>query len=93
MFASSPVATVCATDRDALVALCQATDGDDWRKSDKWLSDEPLDGGHGVAVDESGRVIELDLPLNELSGTIPSELGNLTNPTNLELLYFWGNRG
>ena len=40
---------------------------------------------YGVTTDESGRVIELDLWHNDLSGTIPPELGNLTALTYLRL--------
>ena len=43
---------------------------------------------HQIRSDEtySGRVIDLNLPFNQLNGEIPSELGNLTNLTRL-LLY------
>ncbi len=76
LFASSPVVTAGDTDRAALVALYQATNGANWVNSDNWLSDAPLDAWHGVTTDDSGRVIELVLPRNGLSGTIPLELGN-----------------
>ena len=77
--ASTPVATTETTDRDVLVALYHATDGDNWTNNDNWLSDAPLGTWYGVTTDDSGRVIELDLWYNNLSGTIPPELGNLTN--------------
>ena len=32
----------CAGHRDALVALYNTTDGDNWRGKDNWLSDHPL---------------------------------------------------
>ena len=74
-----------AVDRDVLVTLYHATDGDNWLKNDNWLTGAPLDKWHGVAIDEDGRVTELDLTQNELSGKIPPELANLSN---LKELYF-----
>ena len=74
-----------ATDRDALVALYEATDGPNWGNNTNWLTDAPLDDWHGVNADTSGKVVELKLGDNALSGSIPTELGNLTKLTNLEL--------
>ena len=42
---------------------------------------------HGVSTDADGRVAELDLNGKQLSGSIPSELGNLANLEVLELHY------
>ena len=85
--ALSPPLTA-ATDRDALIALYRSANGDDWLRNDSWLSEAPLDQWHGVTTDENGRVIELDLGENGLSGTIPSELGTLLH---LERLLLHGN--
>ena len=85
MLASTPVPTAGATDRDVLVALYHATNGDNWRDSDNWLSDAPLGTWYGVNTDDNGRVIELVLWFNNLSGTIPPELGDLTALTELRL--------
>ena len=73
-----------ASDRDALVALYNATDGPNWLNNTNWLSNAALEEWHGVTTDSNGRVVELNLGVNGLSGTIPSELGNLAN---LERLY------
>ena len=43
------------TDRNALVALYNATDGANWDYNPNWLSDEPLDHWGGVQTDSSGR--------------------------------------
>ena len=74
-------------DRTALVALYHATAGDDWDDNDNWLTDAPLDEWHGVKTDDYGRVVDLELDDNNLSGQIPSELGNLSNLKNLLLQY------
>ena len=66
-------------DRAALVALYEATDGDNWKNNTNWLSDESLDEWYGVTTDGNGRVTALVLEDNDLSGVLPSELGNLTN--------------
>ena len=73
------------TDREALVALYEATDGPNWAYSDNWLTDLPLDEWEYVRTDDDGRVILLYLDDNELSGEIPAELGNLASLIRLDL--------
>ena len=73
------------TDRDALVTLYNATSGDNWANNDNWLSDKPLGEWHGVDVDDSGGVVRLNLSSNRLTGTIPGELGSLSNLKSLDL--------
>ena len=72
-------------DRAALVALYNATDGENWTNNTKWLTDAPLHQWRGVGTDASGRVTDLYLARNRLSGEIPEELGNLTNLDRLTL--------
>ena len=73
------------TDREALVALYNATDGPNWHYNDNWLSDAPLGEWKGVTTDDNGRVTVLYLRSNELSGEIPAELGSLSNLRELTL--------
>ena len=73
------------TDRQALIALYNATGGDNWGENTGWLSDAPLGEWYGVATDDNGRVAGLDLDRNELSGEIPPELGSLANLSTLSL--------
>ena len=72
-------ATSAESDRDALVALYNATGDESWDRNDEWLSDRPLREWNGVRTDESGRVIGLVLGNNKLSREIPPELGNLAS--------------
>ena len=73
------------TDREALVALYNATGGENWITSYNWLSDAPLDEWEGVRTNDDGRVTSLYLDHNDLSGEIPAELGSLSNLEALEL--------
>ena len=66
-------------DRAVLVALYEATDGPNWDDNWNWLTDAPLEEWHGVWTDASGRVQELSLWSNGLTGVIPPELGDLAN--------------
>lgn len=75
-------------DRDVLVALYHAMGGVNWNRNDNWLSDAPLNEWHGVTI-EAGRVAELDLSQNQLSGEIPPVIGALDGVTRLAL---WGNQ-
>ena len=73
------------SDWRALVALYNATDGDNWTNKTNWSGDsntsaptaEELDLWHGVTM-TSGRVSWLNLNGNSLTGEIPSELGGLS---------------
>ncbi len=69
----------------ALEALYNAMDGPNWIRSDNWGTDASLSQWYGVGVDENGRVIELDLTENQLSGPIPPELANLAGLEALNL--------
>ena len=73
------------TDREALVALYNATDGENWDGRDTWLSDAPLGEWSGVTTNDDGRVTQLYLHAYGLSGEIPPELGNLANLQSLDL--------
>ena len=73
------LAAAALGDREVLVALYNATDGANWTDNTNWLSEEPLGEWHGVTLDESGRVTQLNLSSRQLSGTIPAELGRLLN--------------
>ena len=75
-----------ADDRAALEALYDATNGANWYSNDNWKTDEPLGQWFGVRINNSdGRVTRLDLSYNQLSGTIPAAIGNLSSLTELEL--------
>ena len=78
-----------ATDRDVLVALYNAANGTSWDDQTNWLSDRPTGEWYGVTTDANGRVTELALDDNQLTGAIPPELGHLTN---LEALFLDDNR-
>ena len=73
------------TDREALVALYNTTNGENWRNNDNWLSDAPIGEWYGVTTNDDGRVIALDLNHNVLSGEIPAKLGSLSNLQSLVL--------
>ena len=76
---------VDSPDRTALMELYDATGGSNWTDSANWDTDEPVDRWKGVRTDEEGRVVELNLHVNNLTGSIPAALGDLTDLERLEL--------
>ena len=77
-----------ATDRAALQALYDATNGAHWTDDANWSSGEALASWHGVTTDGDGRVTRLELGANGLNGTLPAALGRLAR---LEALLLDGN--
>ena len=74
-----------ALDRAALRVLYIETGGANWTDSTNWLSNEPLSEWYGLSTDGQGRVDELRLSANGLTGTIGAELGVLTGLAGLYL--------
>ncbi|CBJ30677.1 Hypothetical leucine rich repeat protein [Ectocarpus siliculosus] len=64
-------------DRAVLMILFEVWKGPAWNGNANWGSDAPLEWWYNVSVDR-GRVTELILPRNNISGEIPPELGMLS---------------
>ena len=75
-------------DREALVALYNATGGANWTYKTNWLTNAPVGQWDGVTTDSQGRVTELNLTSHQLMGEIPPALADLTS---LKLLGLGGN--
>lgn len=74
---------VIESDSLALVALYNATGGASWTNSDNWLVGNV---GSWFGVKESGsRVVKVNLFNNNLVGTLPAEIGDLSAVTRFEL--------
>ena len=72
-------------ERDALIALYNSTDGANWTENTSWLGAVGTEcDWYGVTC-SSGFVSSIRLSINSLSGSIPSDLGNLTNLIYLSL--------
>ena len=74
--ATVTVETPLMTDSLALVALYNSTNGPGWTNKTNWLTG-PVNTWYGVTV-SNGRVNYLSLQNNNLNGTLPSALGNLS---------------
>ena len=88
----SAVCTVTVNDFDyeaeraALIALYNATGGDNWTHKDNWCSDRPLDEWYGIYTDRQ-HVTVVGLGSNNLTGQIPAEIFSLPKLLSLVLDY------
>ena len=82
-------ASLYEVDKPALIALYNSTDGENWGLNRNWLSDTSIEKWYGVTTDSKGRVTSLHLGSNDLSGPLPTEIGNLSK---LEDLNLWANQ-
>ena len=73
-----------ASERDALQSLYDALGGDQWERNDGWGSAAPLGEWHGVGT-HNGRVLEIDLAGNGLTGALPDGLEDLRHLKALDL--------
>ena len=76
------------SDREVLEIFHDSTGGPGWTNRGRWKTSAPLGDWHGVTTDAAGRVTELELDDNGLTGVIPPALGDLAS---LRRLYVAGN--
>jgi len=82
------VSEIPKTECEALVELYNSTFGPYWTNRDGWLATTTPCSWYGVTC-SGGHVTNLGLIANNLSGTVPESLGNLSN---LEVLYLFNNQ-
>ncbi len=85
-------AIVPQAERDALVVLYNSTGGDNWTDNSNWLVGDPCDDAwHAIVCSNDSKIIMILMGTwpagNNLTGTLPIELGNLTNLTKLDFNY------
>lgn len=73
------LADITSTQREALTAIYESLDGDNWTNNENWCSDKDIANWYGVDIDENGYVTYLGLSDNNLNGTVPDEIGLLSN--------------
>ena len=78
------------SDREVLEIFYAETGGDNWSNSTNWnggniLETTNLNDLHGITADSDNRVTKINLYGDNLSGTIPTELGSLTGLTRLSI--------
>src|SRR6476661_3312866 len=78
----SAFAGVPSSEKNALIKLNTSTGGNQW--SNKWDLKTPVESWYGVKV-LNDHVIGIDLSNNNLTGTLPKEIGNLGSLQNLNL--------
>ncbi len=92
LFAFAAEATIPTQEREALIAFYNSTMGPNWYSSYDWLGPVGTEcWWSGVWCDVSQTtVVEIYMPENNVAGTIPPEIGDLTG---LEFIYLPGNHG
>lgn len=74
-------------DFNALKALYEATGGENWTNT--WDLDQPLSTWYGIELNADSRVNRISLNDNNLSGTLPAEIGDLNT---LEIISVTNNK-
>lgn len=75
-------ASVTVKEKEALISLYNATQGNNWTTT--WDLTSPISTWSGVTLKDD-KVVALDLSFNNLTGTLPNELGDLVNLESLNL--------
>ncbi|MGE5464465.1 MAG: leucine-rich repeat domain-containing protein [Syntrophothermus sp.] len=83
-FDCSSVQEILFEECQALVTLYKKTNGDSWADHTGWLASQTPCNWYGV-ICQQGHVAELQLYYNKLAGSLPGEIGNLSQLKSLYL--------
>ncbi len=72
-------------EREALIALYKATNGDNWTNNTNWCSDKPISEWYGITIQDDE--LWIDLRSNNLIGELPKEIGVFNRLTHLYLSF------
>lgn len=75
------------SERRALIEFYEALGGPDWIERDFWGSDRPVGEWHGVTTDAEGRVVQLTIYDNNLTGPLSSAVCRLERLHTLHLSF------
>lgn len=78
------VTEITSVECNALIAFYGSTDGSNWDKNEGWLQTNTPCSWFGVTC-SGDHVIYLQLPNNNLNGSLPAELGHLSDLKSLDL--------
>lgn len=84
LFAVAIFAQVSANDKQVLLDLYVATQGENWIST--WDTNEPVEHWKGVTV-EKDQIVGISLLFNNMEGELPASLGTLTELRILELSF------
>jgi DNA-binding SARP family transcriptional activator len=71
-----PIQPPLPEEREVLVGFFEATNGDSWKNADGWLTQESHCSWYGIYC-VNGRIEQIVLPNNGLSGRLPSDIADL----------------
>ncbi|NCT18217.1 MAG: Two component regulator three Y domain protein [Flavobacteriaceae bacterium CG_4_8_14_3_um_filter_34_10] len=77
-------AQISESEKQTLLDLYHSTNGSSWNTS--WNLEAPVTTWHGVTIHEN-KVVAIDLGFNNLTGTIPASIGNLSHLESLKLFF------
>ncbi len=77
-------AQISETEKQALIDLNINTNGNSWNT--KWNLEAPVESWNGVTI-ANDKVVAIDLGFNNLTGSIPTSIGNLENLESLKLFF------
>lgn len=69
-------------EREALIALYKATNGDNWTNNTNWCSDKPISEWYGI-IKNPDKSLLISLNSNNLVGKLPNKMRNLQNLSSL----------
>ena len=75
------------SERRAMIEFYEALGGPDWIERDFWASDRPVGQWHGVTTDAEGRVVQLTIYDNNLTGALSPAICQLQRLHTLHLSF------